>query len=116
MVFFCSDTYFEMDEFDNSLSNNEKGSFRGCENNIILFTWLWLQVLAHWRYSNQMSWGLVLNNWLIQMWVFETCLAQWKQFQVCFEKNFILLKFDRVQARYFVHTCYLVFYLKAQKK
>ncbi len=30
-----------MDEFDNSLSNNEKGSFRGCEGNIILFMWLW---------------------------------------------------------------------------
>lgn len=78
-----------MDEFDNSLSNNEKGSFRGCEGNIILFMWLWLQVLAHWRYSKQMSWGQVLNNWLIKMWVFEKCLVQWKQLQVCFKTNFI---------------------------
>jgi hypothetical protein len=101
-----------MDEFDNFLSNNEKGSFRGCEGNIILFMWLWLHVLAHWRYSKQMSWGQVLDNWLIKMWVFETCLAQWKQLQVCFKTTFILLKFDRVQVIYFVHISSLIFYLK----
>jgi len=46
-----------MDEFDNFLSDNEKGSFRGCEGNIIVFMWLWLQVLAHWKYWKQMNLG-----------------------------------------------------------
>jgi hypothetical protein len=50
-----------------------------------------LQVLAHWRYSKQMSWGQVLNNWLIKMWVFEKCLVQWKQLQFVSKQTLFFL-------------------------